>query len=265
MSGKNLNEIQETYSQELEKVVTWLKANKLTLNTDKSNFVLFRGPKRKMENNIDIKISGTKIKEKEYIKYLGVLIDNRVSWVHHIRHANLKVSKGIGMLTKLRQFVSKNVLRSLFYAFVQPHVDYGLLVRGGTNKTNTKSIKTNMKKAVRKILFKKYNDHTEPLFRHLNILNFEKSRLLSFGKFMWQIKNDEIPEILSNFSTRKSKSYGNDDSLKFHIPNIKLEITKNSIFYQGPKSWNNIPSDIKNKKSLQSFKNSYKKYLMMID
>ena len=61
------------------------------------------------------------------------------------------------------------------------------------------------------------------------------------------------------------KCYGNDDSLKFHIPNIKLEITKNSIFYQGPKSWNNIPSDIKNKKSLQSFKNSSKKYLMMID
>ena len=103
-----------------------------------------------MENNIDIKINGTKIKEKEYTKYLGVLIDNRVSWVHHIRHANLKVSKGIGILTKLKQFVSKNVLRSLFYAFVQPHVDYGLLVWGGTNKTNTKSIKTNMKKAIRK-------------------------------------------------------------------------------------------------------------------
>ena len=94
-SGKYLSEIQVTYNQELEKVVTWLKANKLTLNTDKSNFVLFHGPKRKMENNIDIKINGTKIKEKEYTKYLGVLIDNRVSWVHHIRHANLKVSKGI--------------------------------------------------------------------------------------------------------------------------------------------------------------------------
>ena len=143
-SGKNLNEIQETYNQELEKVVTWLKANKLTLNTDKSNFVLFCGPKRKMENNIDIKINGTKIKEKEYTKYLGVLIDNRVSRVHHIRHANFKVSKGLGILTKIRQFVS------LFYAFVQPHVDYGLLVWGGTNKTNTKSIKTNMKKAVYK-------------------------------------------------------------------------------------------------------------------
>ena len=116
-SGKNLNEIQETYNQELEKVLTWLKANNLTLSTDKSNFVLFHGPKRKMENNTDIKINGTKIKKKEYTKYLGVSIDNRVSCVHHIRHANLKVSKGIGILTKLRQFVSKKCVKIFILCF----------------------------------------------------------------------------------------------------------------------------------------------------
>ena len=71
---------------------------------------------------------------------------------------------------------------------------------------------------------------------------------------MWQIKNDEIPEILSNF-TGKSKCYGNDDSLKFHIPNIKLEITKNSIFYQGPKSWKISHLILKTKKVCKVPKN----------
>ena len=102
----------------------------------------------------------------------------------------------------------------------------------------------------------------EPLFNDLKILNFEKSRLLTFGKFMWQLNNGDIADTISESFSRNNKTYGENDKLKFHIPNIKLEITKNSIFYQGPRSWNNIPSPIQNKKSLSSFKCSYKKYLM---
>ena len=79
---------------------------------------------------------------------------------------------------------------------------------------------------------------------------------------MWQLNNGDIPDTISNSFTRNSKTYGESDKLKFHIPSIKLEITKLSVFYQGPKNWNNISSIIQNKKTLSSFKNSYKKYLM---
>ena len=118
------------------------------------------------------KIKRKQIQEKDYTKYLGILIDNKLSWNCHIKHVNLKISKGIGILTKLRRYLSKGVLRTLFYAFVQPHIDYGLLVWGSATPSNLKPIKKNLQKAVRKILFKNRNQPTEPLFHELKALRF---------------------------------------------------------------------------------------------
>ena len=81
------------------------------------------------------------MQEKDYTKYLGILIDNKLSWKCHIIHVNLKISNGTGILTKLRRYVSKGIFRTLFYAFVQPHIDYVLLVWGGATPSNLKPIK----------------------------------------------------------------------------------------------------------------------------
>ena len=80
---------------------------------------------------------GGHIKEKEYAKYLGVLIDETLSWMYHINHVNLKNSRGKLILTKLRHYVSKDTLRMLYFAFVQPNIDYGV------GKRNAKYPKTN--------------------------------------------------------------------------------------------------------------------------
>ena len=80
------------------------------------------------------------IKEKEHTKYLGILIDSKLSWKQHINHVNLKVSKGLAILYKLRSYVSEQILRMLYFSFIQPHIDYGLLIWGNTTTTNIKSI-----------------------------------------------------------------------------------------------------------------------------
>ena len=140
-----MQELENIYSKELSYVTDWLNANKLTLNVKKSNLTLFKNAK-KPANTLNIKIKREQIAEKEYTKYLGILIDNKLSWNYHIKHANLKISKGIGILTKLRRYLSKNVLRTLFYAFAQPHIDYGLLVWGSATPTNLKPVKKICKK-----------------------------------------------------------------------------------------------------------------------
>ena len=98
---------------------------------------------------------GQTIKEKDYTKYLGILIDKTLSWPPHIKHVNLKISKGIAILYKLRHHVSKNTLKMLYHAFIQPHIDYGLIVWGSATKSNLKIIQDKMKKAIRTISFKK--------------------------------------------------------------------------------------------------------------
>ena len=101
---------------------------------------------QKIHTNITIYINDEKLEEKQLTKYLGVLIDKHLTWKQHIHYVNLKISRGIGLLAKLRHFTPKNTLTTLYYAFIQPHVDYGLLNWGCANKTALNPIRVSIKK-----------------------------------------------------------------------------------------------------------------------
>ena len=185
---KNLKNVEMTLNNELIKLSEWLIANKLTLNVSKSNFVIFYPPQKKIHTNITLYINDEKLEEKQFTKYLEVFIDKHLTWKQHIHYVNLKISRGIGLLAKLRHFVPKNTLRTLYYAFIQPHVDYGLLNWGCANKTALNPIRLSIKKAVRIMAFEEKYDKvnkkyvsTGPLFHKFNILNFDNHCKLTVG------------------------------------------------------------------------------------
>ena len=115
LTGNNAKNIEATYNSELKKVLCWLNANKLSLNTDKSNLVLFRGPRKKIQYNINVQINGKQIKEKEFTKYLGILIDNKVSWPAHTNYADIEISKGIGINKVTLLCLQRNTQNVIFF------------------------------------------------------------------------------------------------------------------------------------------------------
>ena len=99
----------------------WLCANKLSLNTEKSNFVLFHPPQKKANFSMNLKICGKEIKQKKSIKYLGVLMDGHLNWKDHVHELSKKISRGIGILLKLRNFVSTHILKQVYHSII-PYV-----------------------------------------------------------------------------------------------------------------------------------------------
>ena len=75
-----LSKIEKVVNGELRKVREWLGANRLALNVDKTNFVIFHSQRRKLTDHIVLKIGNKKIKQESYIKFLGVLLDSKLSW-----------------------------------------------------------------------------------------------------------------------------------------------------------------------------------------
>ena len=112
--------LEETVKKELIHVCEWLHANKMTLNIKKSSFVIFRPPQRSLNYEIQLKVvyNSTNIslglKCKEYIKYLGVLIDIHLSWKYHVDYIAVKISKIVGVIARLRHFVPFSTLRSIY-------------------------------------------------------------------------------------------------------------------------------------------------------
>ena len=164
-------------------------ANKLSLNVSKSNFLLISS--RKDNRSINIKINDKYLKQENYTKYLGVIIDNKLNWKLHIKQINLKLSKGIGVLYNLRPLVRKQSLKSLYSSFIQSHVLYSILNWGCANRTTLEHLKCNLQKAIRVIDFANYTAHSEPIFKRLKIFNFDKLYKLETAKMMFQVSHNK--------------------------------------------------------------------------
>ena len=122
-ADKNLKSLETIVNCELIKVVVWLVANKLSLNIKKTNFIIFHPHQKRINSNIRIKAYDSRTKtffdleRKDHVKYLGVIIDQHLSWKHHINYIALKISRSIGIISRLRHFVKNTSKYLQFFNF----------------------------------------------------------------------------------------------------------------------------------------------------
>ena len=135
-SHKNLQSLEQNSNMQLHNVNQWLCANKLSLNIDKSNFVIFRPPQKKIEYTVKLQINNKIREEKKCIKYLGIFIDCHLNWKEHVHELSKKIARGIGILSKLRHLVSQAILVQVYYSIIYSFLVYGVLIWGNTYKTN---------------------------------------------------------------------------------------------------------------------------------
>ena len=129
-SGSNLSDMEDELNTELSKISTWLKTNKLSLNIGKTYFMLFANKKRK-DHDLNIMIDGTKIEEVKKTKFLGVIIDNKLSWKDHVAHVASKVSRGMGMIIKARNYLNRKVyLHYIIHLYI--HTSRIVIISGET-------------------------------------------------------------------------------------------------------------------------------------
>ena len=185
-SCKNVQVIEDTVNHELAKISEWLSANRLSLNVGKSKLLYFTNNDRNKLNEIEIKINNQPLAEVTSAKYLGVYLDNKLQWDVHIDNIKLRLSKGVGILAKIRHYVPKSVLRSLYFTFINSHTDYNLLNWGTAPLANIEKISRKTRKAIRIISFKSHDDDAIPLFKQLSILPLEETLLLKQAKHMWK-------------------------------------------------------------------------------
>src|SRR6218665_946291 len=106
---------------ELEKIVDWFNINKLSLNPDKTNYILFRSPRKKI-NDINLYLNKIPITQSHTSTFLGVIIDQYLSWKDHIALVCKKVSKNIGIIAKIRYCLSFQNLKNLYYTLIFPYL-----------------------------------------------------------------------------------------------------------------------------------------------
>ena len=261
-SSKHTNTLKNTINRELKNVNNWLIANKLSLNTDKSCYLNFSLLHQK--DDISIKIANKTLEKKNVTNYLGVIIDDKLSWKNHIHSINIKLRKGIGILNKLKDFVNLTTLKSLYYSVIYPHMNYNILNWGSASHSNLNCLEKSNNKAVRSILSKNKHEPALPIFKILNILPLNELVKLRRAIHMWKLKNELLPQSLSTWFRKNNSEIARrifPDS--YILPYCRLEYAKRHITYCGVMLWNSkIQDELKQSTSSKTFKKKYHKQLL---
>ena len=139
-------EVVMKHKTQLQKCNQWLTNNKLTINTEKTKsmfFVKIKTYSKKEQINIDKE----RIENVDSIRYLGITIDNKLSFKNHIDVVNQKLIKLIGLFYRLRKFLSKSQMIQVFKSYVQPVVQYGILIYGNSVLSDISLIDSKLKKS----------------------------------------------------------------------------------------------------------------------
>ena len=142
----------EIFQNDLTNVANWLCANKLTINTDKTTVISFN--KSRSASNIDIKLLETVYKPESSCKYLGVVLDSKLSFFHHIQKIKTKLGRHCGVISNMRHYIPKSNLLKYYQSNIKPVIQYGILVYGGTSFSNLNQILILQRKIVQMIYFK---------------------------------------------------------------------------------------------------------------
>ena len=109
-----------TVNDQLKFVHQWLCPNKLSLIIEKSNFVIFYPSQKPVPFSVKLTLNNEELIQVKYIQYLGVNIDCHLSWKAHVSYVTNKIECSIGIISKLRHFVSIEIIINLYYALIYP-------------------------------------------------------------------------------------------------------------------------------------------------
>ena len=288
VTGSDIEDVKAKISALLIKLLDWVNMNSLKLNVKKTHYMIFSNTHKSTnkEYNLNLKINNEPILQSHEERFLGVIMDDKLSWSAHRAAISMRISRNAGVLFRARHMFKIPTLKTLYFSFIQSHLVYCSTIWGTGSKHSLRSIFVAQKKAIRAIsftrLFTKNKEteeytygHTKPLFSSLEILTIHNLILLQLLSQMHKIYGHLAPahtrslftahqppasppkyEILPIYNpalNRKAIVPANIihpkriDSVYFSIPTARLAKHRKSLLYLGPLLYNDICNKVQEK------------------
>ena len=252
-------------NEELRKIISWFHANELVINYEKTCVMYFckANIKHKLDE-VKIVLDNIPLKVFSNVNFLGVLLDDTLSFNDHRSCISRKISKNIGILCKLRHVLPEKELFMLYNCLILPYLQYCNIIWASTGKTKMKHFHKLQKKALRICTNSHYLAHSRPLFFRLNTLNIYDINTLQTASLMFRVRHNLITDNICNIFTVNNQihSYNTRVNNNFHYSKVRSLSSFYSIRHFGPRVWNKLPAEIKSSTLCTSFKSKLKKILI---
>lgn len=193
MSGSDIEEMTRLFNNDLAYLTDWLKSNRLSLNLSKTHSMIFSTNRTIRDQTLSLFMNGTVISTTKTTTFLGLKIDNALSWSTHIAHVAGKISKSVGILKKASRVLTSDTLLSLYKSLVLPYLHYCNLIWGNAPNVHLQRLVVLQKRAIRIINKIGPRDHTSPYFAQDNLLTVPDIYKLSCSIFLYKLKFHVYP------------------------------------------------------------------------
>ena len=210
---------------------------------------------------IKIKLHGKKLYPSDHTKYLGVLIDSHLNFNTHMRSIGNKLSRSQGMLSKLRHYVNKSTLKSIYYSIFSSLMTYASIIWGQNKNIQFKRLEAIQNKTVKTINFANFLDSPSHSYKSLNILKLTDNIKLQNFLFSYDCIHKQLPSALKN-SVNLISNLHNYQTRASCNRNVSLPCIRTSAFglksisFQSAKEWNffnNMFKDLELHRKSKSF------------
>jgi len=189
-------------------------------------------------------------------KFLGLIIDNSLSWKDHITAITYKLNKACYAIRLLKPFLTTNTLRMIYFSYAHSVLSYGIIFWGNSHAHHTNSIFKIQKRIIRIITNSSSRDTCRHLFKHLQILSLPSQYIFSLLVFV--IKNRDFFQSNSEIHNLNTRYNWN-----LHLPSTNLTSVQKGVLFSGSKIYNKLPSNIKAlSNNAKCFKSALKIYLI---
>ena len=146
--------------------------NKLSLNLKKTKFMIFKPRQKRQRFDTQLSINNQIVSQVTEILFLGVVLDENLSWKSHISHISNKISKSVGIIFRASSYLTRASLRTLYFSMVYPYLQYCNIVWASTYSINLRRIVVLQKRIIRILNTSKFDAHTDSICRDLHLLKF---------------------------------------------------------------------------------------------
>lgn len=242
-------------SELLSGVEGWFLTNRLIVNEAKNKCILFKTNHSRHVTPSDVNLGNKIIPLSEHTKFLGIVIDDTLSWSAHVKNLASKLNSVLYTLRVMRKYLDEDTLMVIYYANFQSLLKFGLIFWG--QAVDISIIFIIQKSALRVIHGLCYRDSCRGLFRRRGILTL--SALYIFEILMFYFKNSRYFLI-----ARQNHDYPTRGADLIY-PSHRLTVTEKSCFYSGIKFYNNLPKEIKCLTIFKSFKTQVYTFLVHLE
>ena len=257
ISGSDIVHMHNIMNTELVKVADWCGANclALSLNVKKTVYMIFHGSRKKLSlDDLSICIAGSPVSRVGFCKFLGLIVDEHLSFKLHINHLISKISSNIGIISRIRRcrYSNTKTAITLYYSLIHPHLNYCNLIWASNYSTILHPLLILQKRFLRVALYLPFNTHTEPIFKQLKILRVHEINFFHAGILMYKLDHHMLPAVFHPLFSKTSSvhSYNVRSSQKYRPVFAKSNIKRRSILYLGPKICTKIPTFITDQPNL---------------